>query len=171
MKAGTGHSLEDESWAQAWAPLVSVSIRVASLNVCVSDGKPSSFFFFLSLQNYLFYSKWIQLYWVPRKRQLYNPDYVLRMSIKVLAVRLVHTSACVWGQCVSVDIKHVHTFPLSLGWALSPCPVFLSSLFSTLLLSPRSASGLNPRSVHSLWSSSQGPPLHFLVCTGPGSPT
>lgn len=46
MKAGTGHSLEDESWAQAWAPLVSVSIRVASLNVCVSDGKPSSFFFF-----------------------------------------------------------------------------------------------------------------------------
>lgn len=83
------------------------------------------------------------------------------MSIKVLAVRFVHTSACVWERCVSVDIKHVHTFPLSVGWALSLCPVFLSSLFSTLLLSPRSAPGLKLGSVHSLWSSN---PLSISWC-------
>ena len=74
------------------------------------------------------------------------------MSIKVLALLLVHASGCVWEWCLSVDLKHVHTFPLSLGWALSPRPAFLSSLFAVQLLCPGSPPGLKPGLVHSLRS-------------------
>ena len=45
MKAGIGHSLEDEPWAQAWAPLVPVSIRVAS--ECLCQQWETQFLFFL----------------------------------------------------------------------------------------------------------------------------
>lgn len=69
------------------------------------------------------------------------------MSIKVLALLLVHASGYVWEWCLSVDLKHVHTFPFSLGWALSPRPACLF---------PGSPPGLKPGSVHSPWNSIQG---------------